>query len=213
MITVIAGVNGAGKSSVLGAFLRSRDGAYFNPDEAARDLMRSQPGLTQEEANGQAWLMGVMQLDRAIEQNDDYILETTLGGNTIYQKLRAAMENGVSVRLVFCGLASEALHIERVRARVLRGGHDIPEAKIRQRWQQSRYHLCQLIPYCDALVVYDNSHPLNDKGQPQPQRLLVLQQGQFLQPPPNPVPEWAKPIVMAALKRAEGLRSTAEIAN
>lgn len=202
MITVIAGVNGAGKSSVVGEFLRSQNGAYFNPDEVTRSLMLSDPRLTLAEANSQAWLLGVLQLERAIESDDDYILETTLGGDTIFKKLKVAMANGIAVRLIFCGLESVALHIERVNARVAKGGHAIPEEKIRQRWKQSRYHLCQLISVCDAVVVYDNSLPLNAIGQPQPVRLFVQQHGQFIQPPPNSAPNWAKPIVMAALKRA-----------
>ncbi|HWS90974.1 MAG TPA: ZTL protein, partial [Mycobacterium sp.] len=48
---VLAGVNGAGKSSIGGAAIRAAGGDYYNPDEAARALMVANPGLGQPEAN------------------------------------------------------------------------------------------------------------------------------------------------------------------
>lgn len=68
MITVIAGVNGAGKSSMAGANLRHNGADYFNPDEVSRDLRADNPGLSEAEANGEAWQMGYEQLLRAIDE-------------------------------------------------------------------------------------------------------------------------------------------------
>src|SRR5207249_6832873 len=80
---VLAGVNGAGKSSIGGASLRSFGGEYYNPDEAARALMAANPALSQVEANGAAWHQGRRLLERALAERLDYAFETTLGANTI----------------------------------------------------------------------------------------------------------------------------------
>jgi predicted ABC-type ATPase len=40
---VLAGINGAGKSSIGGAMIRASGADYFNPDEAARDLIAANP--------------------------------------------------------------------------------------------------------------------------------------------------------------------------
>ncbi len=48
-ITVIAGVNGAGKSSVAGTALRQSGGEYFNPDEVTRAILSAAPALSEEE--------------------------------------------------------------------------------------------------------------------------------------------------------------------
>ena len=48
------------------------------------------------------------------------------------------------------------LHIARVRARVARGGHDIPEARVRDRFDTSRLNLIRLLPRLTELVVYEN---------------------------------------------------------
>ena len=58
-IYVIAGVNGAGKSTIAGATFREFGGHYYNPDEAARSLKTTNPALTQAGANSAAWLQGV----------------------------------------------------------------------------------------------------------------------------------------------------------
>ena len=63
---VLAGVNGAGKSSIGGAMFRASGADYFNPDEAARELMAANPGSTRSKANAVAWHQGKRLLERAI---------------------------------------------------------------------------------------------------------------------------------------------------
>src|SRR3981081_4345306 len=91
---VLAGVNGAGKSSIGGASLRSFGGEYYNPDEAARALMAANPALSQVEANGAAWHQGRRLLERAIAERFEYAFETTLGANTIPRLLDGGDSTG-----------------------------------------------------------------------------------------------------------------------
>ena len=63
---VLAGVNGAGKSSIGGARIRDLGAAYYNPDEAARLIRASHPRVGQQEANSLAWHEGRRLLGRAI---------------------------------------------------------------------------------------------------------------------------------------------------
>ena len=83
LIYVIAGVNGAGKSSIQGAAILRANGHYYNPDEAATRLRLVNPELTQIEANSIAWHNGVELLRKAIKEKLDYSFESTLGANTI----------------------------------------------------------------------------------------------------------------------------------
>ncbi len=201
MITVIAGVNGAGKSSIAGASLRQTGGDYFNPDEVARSLLEEDVALSQADANARAWQMGYEQLLRALDERRDYTFETTLGGNTICQTLHDAIDQGEGVRLFFVGLASPELHIARVAARVSRGGHAIPEAKIRERWIDSIHNLMGLIPRCSAITVFDNSAEDTGAG-PDPVCLFSLQGDEFASLPVDPMPDWARPLASVAMTRA-----------
>jgi predicted ABC-type ATPase len=200
---VLAGVNGAGKSSIGGAAVRSFGGEYYNPDEAARRLMSARPGLEQSEANSVAWHQGRRLLERAIAERLDFAFETTLGGSTLTRLLALAAEKGAEVHVLYIGLASPELHIARVRSRVRAGGHDIPEGDIRRRYEHSRLNLIHLLPKLASLRVYDNSAEADPaKGRaPQPLLVLHVEKGKIKNPADLArSPDWAKAIVAAALK-------------
>ena len=202
-IYVLAGTNGAGKSSIAGAMFLAQGTGYFDPDEAARRILAANPGLAQAEANSAAWNQGRRLLERAISERLNFAFETTLGGRTIPALLGAALSAGVEVRIWYVGLRSAALHIARVRARVAKGGHDIPELAIRDRYDSSRLNLIRLLPRLTELRVYDNSDEANpDAGAaPQPKLLLHVAAGRMVSLcDVAATPEWAKPILAAAIK-------------
>ena len=205
-ITVLAGVNGAGKSSIGGAAFRMHGGDYFNPDEAARRLMAANARLTQSDANGRAWQHGKRLLEHAIARRLDFAFETTLGAHTIPRLLGEAASAGFDVKAWYVGLATPELHLARVQARVRRGGHDIPEAQIRQRFTHSRLNLIELLPRLAALRLYDNSAEADPAAgvEPRPVLLLHLDHGRVVGPADlSATPDWARPIVAAALKRVD----------
>jgi predicted ABC-type ATPase len=204
IIFVLAGVNGAGKTSIGGDFLRKKKSTYFNPDEAARTI-RLQSGCSMEEANAQAWQEGKERLESAIARREEFAFESTLGGNTIPRLLREAAEAGLDVFVWFVGLSSPEQHLARVRARVMSGGHDIPEAKIRERWDGSRRNIIALLPALTELRVFDNSRERDPiSGDIPPPRLLLHWRGGAIVAPAlselETTPEWARPIVARALK-------------
>lgn len=183
--------------------MRQAGADYFNPDEAARRIRTANPGLTTIEANSAAWREGVRLLERAIDERLDFAFETTLGGRTITALLKKAVSAELDLRMWYVGLSSPELHIARVRSRVARGGHDIPEAKIRERYDQSRIHLLELMPRIAELRVYDNSFDADPRAGRTPKPALLLHAAKrsivsmidLLD-----APEWAKPLLAAAFR-------------
>jgi predicted ABC-type ATPase len=204
-IFVLAGVNGAGKSSIGGAMLLQVGVEFYNPDAAARLFLLSGQGTTQEEANAAAWEQGRRLLERAIDERKDFAFETTLGGKTITFLLKKAITQGIDVRIWYVGLESPELHIARVRSRVELGGHDIPEVKIRERYTHSRTNLIELLPRLIELKVFDNTEegdPQKGKS-PAPKLLLHQKAGKTVSLCDlRLVPQWAKPIIQAAMETA-----------
>ncbi len=206
---VLAGTNGAGKSSIGGATIRARGGHYFNPDEAAAAIRAAQPHLSHTQANSAAWHEGKKLLQHAVARGMDYNFETTLGGKSFARLLKDAATKGFEVRIWYVGLASPEQHLARVKSRVVHGGHDIPEADIRRRFDQSRLQLIDLLPHLTELRLYDNSHEADPKQGQAPRPVLVLhwhregtRSKATLGVAPEQVPEWCKAVVMAALKLA-----------
>jgi len=204
-ILVLAGINGAGKSSVGGAMLAQSGLAWFNPDVYASELM-TLSGLHLEQASGRAWEFGRTQLEAAIINGTSYAFETTLGGRTITKMLsRAARTHDIV--MLFCGLSSVQQHIARVQLRVAHGGHAITENKIRERWVTSRANLIKLLPQLARLQVFDNSAEAV-VGEDIPDSVLVLEvfDGRMVFPEPDDgaalaaTPNWARPIVQAAIE-------------
>jgi predicted ABC-type ATPase len=210
-LLVLAGVNGAGKSSVLSALLLDEGLDWYNPDRYAAAMMR-ELGLGLAEANGRAWHHGKSLLERAIDTGSSFAFETTLGGSTITRLLREAA-NTHDVLMLYCGLASPELHVARVAQRVAHQGHPIPEQKIRERWITSRSNLVQLLPVLSRLQVFDNSQSV-EPGQdiPDPPLVLEFEGGRVVFPDAlshealAAVPAWAQPILEAAIQQQPPLR-------
>jgi predicted ABC-type ATPase len=201
-VFVLAGVNGAGKSSIGGAALLARNAPYFNPDLAARALLQAHPGMDQETANAHAWAMGRDGLARALDAGLNFAFETTLGAATFTDMLLAGAAAGAQVHVWYAGLSSVELHMQRVQERVAAGGHDIPEQKIRERYVNSRANLVRLLPHLASLRVFDNSADADPKkGQPpHPVLLLHMACGRIVSHIAlGSVPQWAKPIMAAAV--------------
>ncbi len=204
---VLSGVNGAGKSSIAGAAFRGAGADYYNPDEAARSLLASRPGLGQREANSLAWQQGRRLLEKAIAGRLDFAFETTLGAATIPALLIDAAVSGIAVNVWYVGLDSPERHIARVLARVARGGHDIPEADIRRRYEHSRINLIHLMPHLAALRMYDNSVEADPAAGKAPALELVLHmEGRKILNAAGlqHTPDWARPVVAAALRLRGG---------
>lgn len=206
-IYVLAGTNGSGKSSIGGAMLTEQGVEYFNPDNAAALIADANPGLALEDAQSAAWKEGKRLLERAIAERFDFAFETTLGGSTITALLEKAIAAGIEVRIWYVGLDSVELHIARVRARAARGGHDIPDARIRERYARSLLNLIRLMPELTALRVYDNSveaDPVTG-AIPEPRLIVHLDRGKLASVCKlASTPDWAKPVVLTALKIAAG---------
>lgn len=202
-IFVLAGVNGAGKSSVGQEVFQRSGSTVFNPDTVAAKIRALHPDIKLPLANGHAWEIGRELLEQAIASRRDYRFETTLGGRTITDMLVDATKTGFRLRVWFCGLESPELHIERVRLRVSRGGHDIPEEKIHERWMKSGQNLVRLMPHIHHLRIYDNSAEADPAAGKKPRPVLWLEMKKRKITAPadfSGAPVWVQPLIAAGFR-------------
>jgi predicted ABC-type ATPase len=153
---IISGCNGAGKTTasftVLPEMLSCE--VFINADEIARGLSPFNPSNAAIEA-GRIMLN---KIDLLIIKKQDFAFETTLATKSYSNTIKKAKDAGYQITLVFFYLDSEELAIERVKARVIEGGHDIPEPVIRRRYISGIHNLFKIyIPICDYWMIFNNS--------------------------------------------------------
>ncbi|WP_339785790.1 zeta toxin family protein [Tissierella sp.] len=155
--TVIAGVNGAGKSIFYnsGELDRSKLGVRVNVDELIAERYNNnwKDFKTQIRAGKEI----VREINRCIENKLSFNQETTLAGKTILNTIEKAKKLEYIINLHYIGINSPELAISRVRERVLKGGHGIPDETIYSRYFNSLENLQEILPICDNVYIYDNS--------------------------------------------------------
>ena len=146
IVLVFAGPNGSGKTTVT----RSLDlvGTYINADDIKKDY-----GLTDLEAAQQAELLRNKLLNKGL----DFSFETVMSTERNLLLMQKAKECGYEVQCIYVLTCDENINIARVKARVASGGHDVPEDKIRVRYNRALKLLPQVVDVCDKILIYDNS--------------------------------------------------------
>lgn len=150
---IFAGVNGAGKSTLYQTNPSLFEMPRINMDEIVRefgDWRNTQDVLT-------AGKIAVKRWKDFIAEGVSFNQETTLCGKSIVRNIRLAKAAGYDIELYYVGVASVEIAKERVRRRILAGGHGIPEQDIEKRYQESPLQLKAVLPLCDLAVLYDNT--------------------------------------------------------
>lgn len=153
---IISGCNGAGKTtasySLLPEMLECSE--FVNSDEFAKGLSPFDP----DKAAIGATRFVIKKIQYLIKRQVDFGIETTLATRTLMRTIEMAHKAGYSVTLLYFWLNSPELAIERVRARVQSGGHNIPEETIRRRYKVGiGYFFKDYAPVCERWILADNS--------------------------------------------------------
>lgn len=149
---ILGGPNGSGKSS---AFSKLKlEGVWINADEIAKELTGKSDGRAAAMAAGRAT---IRKLAEVIKTRTSFIYETTLSSQQSITLMRDAKVGGFTIGLYYTALDSVETNIERVRRRVEAGGHDIPEADIRRRYEGSLNNLSAALKLVDEALLIDNS--------------------------------------------------------
>src|SRR5262245_46464478 len=156
-IYIIAGCNGAGKTTFAKEFLPSIGVIRFlNADEIARGLSPLRPELVAFKA-GKLLLTEMREL---INRGETFALESTLSGKTYVKIFQNAKQRGYAIELHFVWIPDVREAILRVRQRVIEGGHDVPVEDIKRRFDRNIRHLLDdHVPLADRWALWDNSTP------------------------------------------------------
>lgn len=153
---IISGCNGAGKTTasftILPEILNCKE--FVNADEIAKGLSPFQPESVAFEA-GRIMLNRINEL---LDKEITFAFETTLATKSYKSKIIEAKAKGYKVKLLFFWLQNVTLACERVKTRVLEGGHNIPTETIKRRYTRGIKNLFEIyLPLVDEALIFDNS--------------------------------------------------------
>lgn len=182
-IQVFAGPNGSGKSTITDEI--PPVGMYINADEIQRHLQ-----CTVLEAARNAESVREFCLANGL----DFTMETVLSTPRNINLLQRAKEQGYSVIAFFVLTIHPDINVQRVADRAARGGHDVPEEKIRSRYERSVKNLPLLLELCDELYVFDNSF---SRGEGEPSLIVRYVHGTIEL---RPSPKWSHEMLLALVE-------------
>jgi predicted ABC-type ATPase len=153
---IIAGCNGAGKTTtsftILPEIIECKE--FVNADEIARGLSPFQP----EKVSFESGRIMIHRINELLKENESFAFETTLATKSYKNKIIQAKKQGYTVTLLFFWLNNIELAKERVRIRVIEGGHNIPIDVIERRYLKGIYNLFDIyLPIIDGAFIFDNS--------------------------------------------------------
>lgn len=151
----------------------------MNADAIAQELPRIK-GRLDERGAGE---IAIGKRAELLARGADFAIETTLTGNNALRLLRAAKAVGYKVTLVYVGLSSAELSMQRVLDRVRQGGHPVPFTAIERRYPDS------LIKLAPAMLLADRSYVFDNSGRRR--RLLVFRDRARIRYVVSDLPDWA----------------------
>ena len=165
---LVAGPNGAGKTTCVQKEPISKllpAVTFHNPDDRALEKLRARgyqgfadaPADVQTACFIEAADEVFAALEKAIRRKGSVGVETVLSSEKYCPLVESVVKKHGFVGLIYIALSSASLAKERVAARVKSGGHDIPEAKIGQRWHRSLKNLSWFAQEATAFWIIDNS--------------------------------------------------------
>ncbi|HEX8311600.1 MAG TPA: AAA family ATPase [Chthoniobacteraceae bacterium] len=157
VLCILGGCNGAGKTT-LARELLPRLGLmrFLNADEIARGLSPLDPSLSAFRAGR----LLLQEADALIAARASFAIESTLSGRTHLALIRQAKARGYRFVLHYVVIGSATQAVARVALRVRMGGHDVPEADVRRRFERSRRQwLEDYLPLADEWGAWDNRTP------------------------------------------------------
>jgi len=155
-VYIIAGPNGAGKTTFAREFLPNYADCknFINADLIAQGVSPFSP----EAVAFRAGRLMLEEIDLYAKRRESFGFETTLSGRSYLISVRNLKKRGYEVHFFFLWVPTVDLALTRVRARVLEGGHDVPEAVVRRRFDRSiRNFLLRYRQLGDSWMVFDNS--------------------------------------------------------
>lgn len=183
IMIVLAGPNGAGKSTFYEIVIKpKRPEPFVNADIIQSSELR----VPDFEASYEAAKIAAKRREEFLQIGKSFITETTFSHPSKLELLDQAIESGFRVVVYHIGVGSSDLAVARVQSRVVHGGHNVPEEKIKERYERNLLLIREAVLKVDKAYIYDNS-----TLQMRPHLAIMFEFGRVIRVGGN-IPEWVR---------------------
>ncbi len=154
VLTIVAGVNGTGKSSFLGVLKEQMDSicSFFDIDSNPSFLL----------------------IQQVITAGNNFVIETSALDSFVIDVVKTASESGYHILLYYIGLDNVQDSLDRIANRVKRGGQGIPADEVLSQFENRWSSLSELLPYCSESIFYDNYNGFIEVGEYRNGELVLI---------------------------------------
>ena len=156
--TIIAGVNGVGKSSLSGVLKSQRSDLGYIIDVDKIGVINKCSAID-------AGKIAIRKINECLAKELSFTQETTLSGFLTERTVKQARAKGYVVRLFYIGLNTAAESLERIQNRVTKGGHNIAPHDVERRFVKRFGDLARVLPYCNEVRFFDNENGFVEVGE------------------------------------------------
>jgi len=182
---VLAGGNGAGKTTFYNLYLAACGITFVNADLIAKNLNPENP----EDYSYQAATLAAEIRENLLLQRISFCYETVFSHPSKIDFISKAKAMGYQINFVYIHLIDSSLNEARVTQRVTEGGHRVPAAKIHSRIPRTMQHIKPAISIADQVLIFDNSSWENPF-----QKIISIRNGNY-QTEADSLPEWVKDLL------------------
>jgi predicted ABC-type ATPase len=178
---VLAGGNGAGKTTFYQNILAPKGIKLVNADMIAKVINPQYPEIVSYES---ADIAEQIRRD-LLKQGVSFCFETVFSHASKVDFIAKAKAMGYETILVYIHLNTSALNEARVYQRIESGGHSVPIDKIHSRIPRTMRNISSALPLTDAAYLLDNSSKDNPF-----QQVVIVRKG-ICEWMIDPRPDWA----------------------
>jgi predicted ABC-type ATPase len=186
---ILAGGNGAGKSTFYRTQLAPLGLPFVNADILAKELYPQTP----EEHSYDAAKLATEIRFKLLHEGRSFCFETVFSHPSKIDFVAQAKTLGYEIILVFIHLDTVSLNQARVAQRLSEGGHNVPDEKVASRIPRLLQNIKKTLPLCDQVRIINNSRIDSPF-----QQVAVIRNGQKLQQE-IALPDWAKELLESYL--------------